>query len=310
MSQINIGKFIGILLLTASLSACGDASTNSQVSQTMPHPSGWTTSHKSANLASCVECHGEDLGGGISRISCMSPTAVSGFICHATNPVNNPVGCISCHGADPYGPYGSTAPNRKFAHSKHTLLIPACKSCHPNAGSGTPNHARATATGGVRSAFVHITSSYKAKSYLSYGYNQSTGTCSGVSCHGGQDSPVWSSGTIAMVTDCLLCHQQGANKYDPQYNSFYSGNYSLVSPPLNLHTSHIGRGALCTDCHNIGILTDYAKHFSGIGINNFTNPGATIGGGFPTKVGNYDTVQQKCSNTTCHTSNFPGIWNQ
>lgn len=320
MSQINIGKLVGILLLSASLSACGDANTNPQVvpmSGSGSHPAGWITTHKSAALSSCTQCHGEDLGGGISNVSCMSKTAVSGFTCHATSPVANPVGCISCHGGKPYGPYGSTAPNRRFAHSKHTLLLNDCNSCHPNAGSGTPNHARATASGGVQSAFVHLTSSYRAKAFTTYGYDQATGKCSGVSCHGGQDSPVWSTGTITIASDCSLCHVRGTSVGNPQYNSYYSGKGATATPYL--HDLHLGFtfpssggvSVTCSDCHNVGIMTDYEKHFSSIRTNSFTSPAATIGG-YPAKVGNYDMLLQKCSNTLtgCHFLNMPRYWNQ
>jgi len=142
------------------------------------HPSGWATGHKTsarANPVGCSECHGDNFDGGISRVSCMNPTAVNGFSCHATNPLESPTECISCHGAAPGGPYGNTAPNREFAHAEHTALTAiteiGCDSCHLNGGSGSINHAKATDTGEPSPAMVQMSSAYRAKTLTTFGYD-------------------------------------------------------------------------------------------------------------------------------------------
>lgn len=287
MPQIKSRLYFALVALSLSLSGCGDKNSKSDFSSDSGHPAGWSTSHKDAAIDSCKECHGENLDGGIAKVSCTQ--------CHG----NPSAGCAACHGGRPYGPYGTTAPNRKFAHTKHALLVD-CDICHQNAGPGTPNH------GKLARATVALSNSYRAKTLATYAYDPATGRCSGISCHGGQASPSFMTGTLSIATDCLLCHERGTAYQTPQYNSYYSGN----SPTRgNLHDYHIGKGFSCTDCHNIGTLTDYTKHFSGLAGNTFTAPGATIGGP-PTKIGanGYDTTLRKCSNVTCHS--FNASWMQ
>jgi len=300
MSQIRSAIIAGALMTSLSLSGCGDE--NSQAtfnSESGKHPAGWVTGHNAlamANPAGCGNCHGDNLDGGISKVSCMSPS-LSGFRCHATNPAVTPTGCVSCHGGEPGGPYGDTAPNRKFAHAKHTALT-GCDSCHLNAGSGSTNHAKATATGGLSAAMVNMSSAFRAKTLTTFGYDATSGRCSGVSCHGGQDSPSWSTGVISISADCAKCHELGTAPATPQYNSYFSG----IKAGVNLHALHLqstNQTIFCTDCHNIGALTDYQKHFSGIGSKSFTAPRNTVGG-LPTQIGTYDGTSQTCGTIACH----------
>lgn len=308
MPQIKIGRYLFALLgCTAMgvLSGCGDSTSTAKLNgETGKHVSDWIARHPAtarSSMDSCAKCHGEDLNGGISLVSCMSPTAIQGFTCHATSPAGNPAGCLSCHGGPPTGPYGTTAPNRKFAHGKHTALT-GCDSCHLGAGSGSTGHAKATASGVLSPAMVTMSSAFKAKTLTTFGFSATTGTCSGVSCHGGQQTPSWSSGVISMSTDCALCHEQGTAPGVPQYNSYYSG----FKGGQNLHALHLQSDVLtilCTDCHNIGTLTDYLQHFSGIGTKTFTNPPNTVGNkgsASPTKIVTYFGPTQKCSTIACH----------
>lgn len=304
MSQIKSAILAGALMASLSLSGCGDENSLAVYDSEGGgnHPTGWATAHKASaqsNMRGCSECHGEKLDGGISLVSCMSP-AIKGFTCHASNPSEYP-GCVSCHGGTPDGPFGNTAPNRKFAHAKHTALTTAtgigCDSCHLNAGSGSSNHA----DGAV---MVTMSSAFKAKTLSTFGYATASGTCSGTSCHGGQVTPPWSTGTISMSTDCNLCHEQGTAPATPQYNSYFSGTKDGRNlHMLHLNTPNTAQPIVCTDCHNIGILTDYRQHFSGIRTKSFTAPRNTIGnkgGAGPTQIGTYTGTTQTCSSIACH----------
>lgn len=261
-----------------------------------------------ASIADCKGCHGNDLLGGISKVSCMSTDPVSGFRCHVTSPEDDPTGCVSCHGGpNAGGPFGNTAPNRQFAHGKHTLLT-GCDACHENAGAGTITHAKASAAGGYNRATVSLAAGVQAKPAAPVRAYNNDGTCSAVSCHGGQTTLAWSTGVMTIATDCLLCHEQGTAPVvlggtpTPQYNSFYSG--ISAGSGNNLHEFHLrpttlnasGNPVGCTDCHDGNTLNDYQKHFSGLAGNTFTAPGATIG----FSAGSYDATAKTCSNVACH----------
>ena len=305
MSSIKPSHVLFSALLALTLGGCGDKNSKAVFSPEGGHPSEWMSTHKTSartNIASCVECHGENFDGGVSKVSCMSPSAVSGFTCHATSPAASLTGCVSCHGISPSGPFGSTAPNRQFAHPKHTALT-GCDTCHLNAGSGSAGHARANAAGGRSSATVASSASFP------FVYN-ANGTCSNVSCHGGKVTPAWSGAINIVANDnslCLKCHEQGTSLGVPQYNSYYSG-FNSTRSITNMHEFHIvGQAANCTDCHNIGTMTNFQQHFGGIATKTFTAPANTIGG-VPTKIGSYTATTKSCANVVCHPFNFTGHW--
>lgn len=311
------------MLLVAMLSllaGCGDKNPQALFSpDSGVHPGGWVKSHKTVaalGTESCVECHGASLEGGVSQVSCMSPTALQGFKCHVTSPADNPSGCVSCHGGPPFGPFGDSAPNRNYAHTKCTV-VSSCTTCHLGAGYGTADHASASATGGFRPATVKMTDNVKAQTITtSFSYDPQTQKCFGVSCHGGLPSTPWNEKITLVAGDnsvCFGCHTAGdppttvGGSPSPQYNSFYSGTFGS----LRLHSEHLKREKYCTNCHNILVQMDYQMHFSGIAVNNatetatdrFVDPGRTIGGK-PTSIGSYDKTTKTCSNVSCH----PSVW--
>jgi predicted CxxxxCH...CXXCH cytochrome family protein len=305
-------KFFLLLASLAALAACGKANGDApSVSATGKHPADWVHTHPTAvqaNVNSCTECHGEDLAGGITRVGCFSTpeSAFNGFVCHASSPVAKP-GCSSCHGTPPDG---NVAPNRDNAHDTHFELPEvatlSCPTCHFGAGFGTPNHAKATASGGIARATVTLLDTgglLRAKTLTSFGYDASTESCSGVICHGGQPTPSWSTGSIEVDTDCLKCHEQGTAPQTPQYNSFYSGKITLNGVVKNLHNFHVALGIFCTNCHNTTTLA--TNHFVGLTTPAFdAAPSTTIGGG-TTSITAYTpftaTVPSgSCTAAACH----------
>lgn len=301
--QSSMIRITFLIIALVALAACGKVNSDAPpVDSNGKHPVDWIGQHKNVarvSTSTCSQCHGSDLTGGITQIGCFSTTqkSVSGFACHATSPAANPTGCVSCHSLPPNG---TTAPNRANAHAKHLALFGlTCDSCHSGGGSGTVNHAK-----GVAAVSLPVT--LKAKSITtSFGYDATSGKCSGIICHGGQPTPIWSGGIINVATDCLKCHEQGSASQAPQYNSFYSGQWSFNgSSSVNLHKLHLlstdtkttpATPIVCINCHNISALA--AKHFIGLTTSDFEGaPTGTIGGG-TTKITGY--ISGTCA-TSCH----------
>lgn len=300
-------RVIFILMLTALLWGCGTANDSAlTVDVSGKHPADWIAAHSAWFLnsnSSCKDCHGATLSGGISGVSCSS-SSFNGLSCHAngphpipwpahnqsTNQFNNcsschgvaltggatapacsqchtalipgtvPVAgtCISCHGAPPIGPNGAVFPNLSAAHKAHTQLAMVCSVCHSGGGSGTSTHGT--------SLTVAFAAAYNAKNGAAV-MNQD-GTCANVSCHGGITTKFWRGGRVDPLRDCLFCHEAGTASGIPQGNSYYSGE----------HQKHlVDIGLLCTDCHDMAVVSGGATHFSGLSTPAFElSPASTM----------------------------------
>ena len=95
-------------------------------------------------MTMCTLCHGADLDGPAD--GGVGPACTA---CHASDPVANPSGCISCHNLPPNGnaPAGNIRPNRQGLHHfpGHSSRISndptqTCARCHNGAGIGTKAH--------------------------------------------------------------------------------------------------------------------------------------------------------------------------
>jgi len=186
-----------------------------------------------ATACSNINCHGADLNGGAGP-ACST--------CHLNGSPLVLTGCTSCHGRPPSG---TVSPNRSGAHNAVTghfaaqvTLPDECSTCHNGAGSGTLNHDNGT----VDVAFL---SAYSAKTGTAV--RNADGTCSKVSCHGGQTTPVWLTGSMDVTTQCTSCHAYGTS----EYNSYASGE----------HDFHVnGEGIGCIICHDTTALA--LTHFA------------------------------------------------
>lgn len=231
------------------------------------------------NSPPCFECHVET-GGESNAPDCSR--------CHTAGPPNFVLGtCDSCHDAPPDG---DTRPNRAGAHAPHNALprvTGVCESCHKGAGSGTLKHYDTSAPANV--AFL---TPYNAKTgpatFTPDPSSPGTGTCSNVSCHGGQQTPDWASGRIDVDQDCTSCHQVGTAFQTPQYNSPYSGQHRFHVESLRLN---------CTVCHDPAQLE--GEHFIGLDTSGFEgNPAATL-----RDFTHFDPQTQTCTNNNsgvCH----------
>lgn len=249
MSQINKIVIAGFLIIVSGLlGGCGSSTPNPKApfdADSQKHVNNWLPAGHAVvaqeDLNSCAECHGSDLAGGISGVACSN--------CHLNVSPFALTGCTSCHGKPPTG---NTAPNINGAHAAHNVLpnvTNVCDTCHSGAGSETLKHAN----GVVDVAFLNV---YNAKSGTAV--RNSDGTCSKVSCHGGQMTPVWLSGTIINVnTQCTSCHAFGTS----EYNSFVSGEHDFHVNQLNFP---------CINCHDT--LKLVTNHFTSLNTSVMEGP--------------------------------------
>ncbi|NTV14342.1 MAG: CxxxxCH/CxxCH domain-containing protein [Desulfobulbaceae bacterium] len=237
------------------------------------------TSTKAGRTAAQIQTAITNNTGGMGYLSTLSAAdiqAIAGALPAAPTGGPDYSNCTACHGQPPNG---STAPNVAGRHAVHTALPSINNSC-------AVCHAGAAHNGKVD---LGVAATFNAKS----GANvvNSNMTCSNISCHGGQTTPVWQTGSIAVDTQCTSCHTSGTS----QYNSYFSGK----------HSKHVGRGYSCTICHNTSKLA--GGHFTNLATSTFEqDPATTIGGG-STSVGNYAPSATKatsgtCSSIACHGS--------
>ncbi len=166
-----------ILIMLISIWGCSTANDNSiTLDASGKHPAGWAVASNGGNHPAtylsapdrCKECHGTDLKGGISTVSCFS-TDRNGTSCHPQGPSGHPAGwsdpashgarakaaasgvngmafCANCHGADYRGAgtrqkdclrCHTTAPHpaKPWTGTRsHTSAdpgnAPACAKCH------------------------------------------------------------------------------------------------------------------------------------------------------------------------------------
>ena len=117
-------------------------------------------------------------------------------------------------------------------------------------------------------------------------------TCSGLRCHGGQNTPSWSTGTLDVNAQCTSCHQQTTS----QYNGYFSGE----------HNKHVnGENMACVECHSVSKLANGSggnTHFSNLQSTTFElSPGLTVGGSdlSPSRNLNWNDSSNTC-NLRCH----------
>ena len=309
MPSIRPSYLFTAMAISLALAGCGDKNEKTVFNPEAGHSSDWAKTHKTAaqaNIESCGECHGVNLDGGIAKVGCFSTpqTARNGFACHASSPAVN-AGCTSCHSTPPTGTTGN-------GHAKHLALVGVtCDTCHSGGGSGTANHAKGIATVSFPATLIAKTLSTPLS------YDSESKKCSGIICHGGLVTPKWDS-TAAI--GCLECHGQGTGSKTPQYNSYYSGQWSFNGGSLvNLHQLHnleyIPRTSTritCTHCHNAPILS--AQHFTGLTTPAFEVTAASTVGGSGTLIDSYtqftSAVPSGSCTSACHSviDDNPRYW--
>ncbi len=211
------------------------------------------------------------------------------------------VNCGSCHGNGsangiPNYANGSPKPNSHDAHSNF-----GCQKCHyPTTSNGT------TITGFKQ----HVTSTYTvtAGDGASFGYQfkaiaQGTGTCSGISCHGGNYA-VWGA-----TLTCYDCHIS-TNDVDDYIYQNGTGTVALISTDSVkgwFGTGHGRQSGSSYDSGNpaanfvtAGSTQCYYCHDPSIGHNVSTNPFRLANINNATYGRNYNCL-------ICHDSQGPGV---
>ncbi len=241
-----VSSTIGLLLI---LAGCSSPNSKSDFDPDKGvHPAGWypgghMTAALNSGVSSCADCHGADYRGGISGVSCRR--------CHI-NKVPGSFSCAECHG---FPPNGSAFPNTAGTHAFHQFPNVYCTACHYNI-IGTSLHDNGVAN-------VIFDPTFQAETGGAPSYDTGTQTCVNVSCHGGQVTPNWFTGTISLTdtTQCSLCHQYAV----AQYNSYYSGQHQM-------HLVDVG--AVCTDCHDPARLA--TVHFNDLNTPQMLYAGQTL----------------------------------
>ncbi|KAA3632007.1 MAG: CxxxxCH/CxxCH domain-containing protein [Calditrichaeota bacterium] len=230
------------------------------------HPSSWINSDSPdfhgnvvinrATAKNCMKCHGEDMDGGISEVSCID--------CHLEQGA-----CVSCHGgvdnltgAPPKGLDGETSPTTRAvgAHTAHLNALNAksveCQDCHyiPAFLLDTL-HINLTNLDSI----AELTFSNLAENTI---WHRTSDSCSNSYCHGNFDGgntnnhPIW---TDTLGAECGSCHSVAHNMSDFHMK----------------HISYLGvAGLICGNCHGSVIDT----------LNNFTDKSLHVNGVIDTLV--------------------------
>ena len=231
--------------------------------QTAPHPVRPYADHPADAQAQfntfCNNCHNMDL----PRILVNAPYCIE---CHKGGSPFTFTGCASCHGNPPAGaaPVGAVFPNIAGAHAKHNALDNVqgvCNTCHNGGGTGTGLQHFYDNVGGASGIDVAFLATYNAETGATT-FNATTLACGNASCHGGQTTPNWRTGSIAVNTQCTSCHASGS----AQFNSYSSGE----------HNRHGGGSFTCTECHDMNVATNntpgVANHFLFLGTSAMEGP--------------------------------------
>lgn len=214
---------------------------------TSVHPPGWDAGNQhgwdfnDGSPSACTECHGSDLTGGTSGVSCEQ--------CHAAWKTS----CTYCHGgtdngtgAPPAGLNGEAARSTLAvgAHTKHLSVSAshvawACSACHVVPTSAmSPGHLD---NGRAEVDFDGFNPTAA--------YNYTTGACSNMYCHGnGVTSAGTGTWTSTTAFTCSRCHG--------------------MAPNTGEHPKHVAdKGYLCSECHANVVgstsISDKVHHIDG-----------------------------------------------
>lgn len=236
-----------ILFMLVSILGCSKSNDKTIVLDASgKHPAGWTVAsiggnHPSSFLSSpdtCTECHGADLRGGVSKVSCFSPDR-SGITCHAQGPSGHPTNWSNpaAHGT------------RAKATVSGTNGMAFCKNCHGTdyrgAGSNQKDCRR-----------CHTTAPHPPKPWLGGTYTHKTTDTSNApacaTCHTNRANlSAAAAGTLPATpvigtTGCFnntLCHGQLGHPADWTASGHKTAAKSAAGPTSGLD--------YCSDCHGI-----------------------------------------------------------
>ncbi|HEX9019957.1 MAG TPA: hypothetical protein VF903_01710, partial [Nitrospirota bacterium] len=277
---------------------CSKANNQSVLNpDTGKHPANWYIDHRTAflsNPSQCSDCHGTDLRGGISGVSCFSAN-FNELTCHTSGPSGHPAGWSS---PDSHG-----AAAKSFPNAAQTAGFSTCQACHGSDFTGGIASRTCLNTIGCHGANVAaphspapwILSLTSTRTHTST--NSANGPVCGL-CHlGGRTPPAYvtlPTGTTPGCFNNTLCHGEpacGTCHGTPPNGTVYpniAGQHSphiTASTVISCSTCHFGAGA-GTPLHMTGVVyvifdTTYNA-----------NSGAAA----------YNAAAGTCSNIACHGS--------
>ncbi|NIS76831.1 MAG: hypothetical protein GTO00_04245, partial [Deltaproteobacteria bacterium] len=187
------------------------------------HTSSWIFTHPAAaeqDTSSCTSCHGDDLGGGISGVSCMTSACHHDPIpdwlsSHPVSALPQASSCTVCHGSDLAGGFSNVSCLNSACHHD-----PIPNWAFPPAAGASPEHGASAKRAPGASGFESC--------QVCHG-KEFAGGVSGVDCflcHPGSPHPNdWLPGDalVHTTTDesnapvCALCHfnEPGFGAHDP-----------------------------------------------------------------------------------------------
>lgn len=331
-----------ILLMVISIWGCSGANDSAIVLDSSgKHPGGWVVaanggSHPAAHLSApgkCTECHGNDLKGGISKVSCFSADR-NGMTCHAQGPSGHAAGwglgsahgahaksaaigadglafCTNCHGTD-YRGAGDirkdclrchiTAPHPVAANWRSAGAVTHTDTVQSNAPACVGCHNSATPN------LAAPSSSLFANSPAGSFKGGSPDCFSASMCHG----------DVRKTVDCNACHSIATTS---PFKSL-AGATSTSDSKVGAHVKHLSAfvqvpayssNIACSECHDVpGSPITSGTHRNGTNDIIFGTL-ANIGPLTPT----YTAATGICANTYCHGTTLTGggsnkspIWNQ
>jgi len=185
-----------LLISFMTLAGCGDRNDQSSFDpDSGSHPAGWLpgghAASARADVTICSDCHGADLAGGISKVSCSQ--------CHLGDASHvHPLGwddLVYARHADFVKANGTSACANVFCHGGDLTGVagsgPSCTSCH--IGSSTSVHPWANQTTDLAGV-----PPLHAQYVFTHG---GTASCRNADCHGTQLQGVLLSGPA-----CSACH--------------------------------------------------------------------------------------------------------
>lgn len=320
-------KKLILLCLAGALCACSNgngSSATALVDSNGKHAANWLDQHwiVAANLKGlqpsgaeaavnstatpCAQCHGKDLLGGISKVSCFSTQLANGMQCHPDR-IGHPTGwanpmwhgqlgamatagvstgfayCAKCHGANLQGGAGKAV----SCLSCHT------KAPHPSAPwiGGSVSHATTGASNSAVCAQCHTGGANYGPVLVSTPAQASPAApapdCfNNTLCHGGQVNPPHETGTVYLLPSHHGPDATGNSVAHPEIGlATCQSCHADATGRFNLRTVNMASG--CETCHKSGTAhpTPWLS-------------GRAVTGATPANADN--------TNTTSHSSIAPG----
>jgi hypothetical protein len=263
------------LLLLAGCSELNTSSSLALVDDSGSHPDGWIEAHGNYALpegALCIDCHGEELDGGITGISCSS-AAIGEQPCHANGPGLHTAGWLDKNTVDFHGDaYNADSAACLVCHdpaSPATAPGYNCLDCHFSEDGTERSPGPAYTHGTLTSHDVYEDTVNGDVCITCHAINIAFGYEPGASCHNCHDihpdnwddrdmhgaAAVADPGPVTGLDSCRDCHGADLNGGDAEVSCLFTGACHFVAAPHqgSWRSRHDNtdqdNGSICGLCH-------------------------------------------------------------